>query len=91
MDTKNKTFIKLLKEYTNIDSDFIDVFFKKFKIGGDLNFDIKDVDVAEYLEIELKTLRRRLSNDYSNSVIYVENVDYVKVKTVSTSGVTYIY
>ena len=35
-------FIKLLKEKTNIDDDFIDTFFKKFKIGGELDYDILD-------------------------------------------------
>jgi hypothetical protein len=36
MDKKinnNYTFIKILKKYTNIDKEFIDIFFKKFKIG----------------------------------------------------------
>jgi hypothetical protein len=28
---KDSVFIKLLKENTNIDEDFIDMFFKKFK------------------------------------------------------------
>ena len=27
-------FIQLLKKHTNIDTDFINTFFKKFKIGG---------------------------------------------------------
>lgn len=30
----SSVFIKLLKANTNIDEDFIDTFFKKFKIGG---------------------------------------------------------
>ena len=38
----NSIFIKLLKEHTDIDKHFIDIFFKKFKIGGELDFDIKD-------------------------------------------------
>ena len=31
---KDSMFIKLLKKHTNIDIDFIDIFFKKFKING---------------------------------------------------------
>ena len=49
MVKKDSVFIKLLKENTNIDEDFIDTFFKKFKIGGELDFDIIDTDVSKYL------------------------------------------
>jgi hypothetical protein len=31
---KDSIFIKMLKENTNIDEDFIDTFFKNFKIGA---------------------------------------------------------
>ena len=55
---KDSIFIKLLKKHTIIDKDFINTFFKKFKIGGDLDFDIKDEDVAKYLNIKLSTLRK---------------------------------
>jgi hypothetical protein len=48
---KNNVFVSLLKQHTNIDIGFINTFFKKFKIGGELNFDIKDFDVAKYLGI----------------------------------------
>ncbi len=37
---KDSIFIELLKKHTNIDIDFIDTFFKKFKIGGELDFKI---------------------------------------------------
>jgi hypothetical protein len=77
---KNSVFITLLKKHTDIDKKFIDVFFKKFKIGGELNFDIKDKYVANYLGIELITLRKRLSNAYSKVIRFIENVDYVKFK-----------
>lgn len=40
---RNSDFIELLKEHTSIDEDFIDTFFKKFKIGGELDFHLKDV------------------------------------------------
>ena len=83
-------FIKLLKQYTNIDHDFIDTFFTKFKIGGDLDFHLKDKQVARYLGITLDTLRNRLSNKYSKKAIYIEKIDYIRVKTGRTSAVTYM-
>lgn len=87
---KHNSFIKLLKEYTNIDTDFINTFFKKFTIGGELEFHLKDIDVAKYLDIQLKTLRDRLSNKHSKNKIYMEKVDYVKIKNKTTSSVTYM-
>jgi len=86
----NNTFIKLLKEYTNIDRDFINIFFKKFKIGHELDFNIKDNDVAKYLEISLITLRKRLKNTFSKTINFIEKVDYIKIKTGPTSGLTYM-
>lgn len=87
---ENESFIKLLKKYTTIDKKFIDTFFKKFKIGGELNFDIKDTNVAKYLEIKIETLRKRLLNMFSKNKIYIKNVDYIKIKSNKTSGVTYM-
>lgn len=87
---KQNTFIKLLKEHTNIDTDFIDIFFKKFTIGGELDFHLKDIDVAKYLEIKLSTLRDRLLNKYSKNKNYIEKVDYIKMKNSKTSSVTYM-
>lgn len=83
-------FINLLKKYTNIDIGFINKFFKKFTIGGELDFNLKDIDVAEYLDIKLITLRERLLNKYSKNKNYIERVDYIKVKSNKTSGVTYM-
>ena len=34
----NNNFINLLKQYTTIDTKFIETFFKKFKIGEELDF-----------------------------------------------------
>lgn len=65
MKKKDSIFIQLLKKHTTIDEDFIDNFFTKFKIGGELEFDIKDSKIAKYLNITLQTLRNRLSNIYS--------------------------
>lgn len=87
---KQNTFIQLLKKYTNIDIDFINIFFKKFTIGGELNFHLKDIDVAKYLDIKLITLRERLSNKYAKNKNYIEKVDYIKVKNEKTSSVTYM-
>jgi hypothetical protein len=72
-------FIELLNKYTNIDNKFINTFFKKFTIGSELNFHLKDINVAKYLEIELITLRERLSNKYSKNANYIEKVDFIKV------------
>ena len=49
MTNKDSVFIDLLKKHTNIDVKFINTFFKKFKIGGELDFDIKDKIVSDYL------------------------------------------
>ena len=84
--SKDNNFIKLLKKHTDIDDEFINTFFKKFKIADELNFYIKDVDIAKYLGISLITLRKRLST----SKIFFENVDFIKVKTGITSGVNYM-
>ena len=56
---KKNIFISLLKQHTNIDVTFINTFFKKFKIGGELNFDIKDSDVAKYLGIGIINIRKK--------------------------------
>jgi hypothetical protein len=83
-------FIELLKKHTNIDEDFIDTFFKKFKIGGELDFDIEDKNVAKFLGITLSTLRNRLKNVYSKTKRYFEKVDYVRIKTGTTNGVIFM-
>ena len=91
MPKKDSIFIELLKKYTTIDKSFINTFFKKFKIGGELDFDIKDSDVAEYLGIKINTLRRRLMNEFSKTKIYFEKVDYVKIKSgTSNAGIKYM-
>jgi|APCry1669192647_1035423.scaffolds.fasta_scaffold18254_1 hypothetical protein len=85
----NKIFINLLKEYTNIDEKFIDTFFKKFQIGDELNFDLKDTKIAKFLGIKLQTLRDRLSNKLSKNKNYIEKVDYIKIKTGREHSVVY--
>lgn len=87
---KDSIFIELLKKHTNIDVDFIDTFFKKFKIGGELDFDLKDTDVAKYLNINLSTLRKRLSNTFSKNKNYIKNVDYIRVKLENNSHISYM-
>ena len=86
----NSIFIELLKKHTNIDEDFIDVFFKKFKIGGELDFDIEDKDAAKFLGIALVTLRNRLKNVYSKTKRFIDKVDYIKIKTGNTNGLIYM-
>lgn len=90
MPNKDSIFIKLLKKHTNIDIKFIDIFFKRFKIGGELDFDIKDKDVAEYLDITIDNIRRRLQNRYTKEKKFIENVDFIKIKTGKTSGMVYM-
>jgi len=87
---KNSIFVSLLKQHTNIDMGFIDTFFKKFKIGGELNFDIKDLDVSRYLGIGIINIRKRLSNAYSKTKKFIENIDFIKMKAGKTSSVTYM-
>jgi len=90
MVKKDSLFISLLKKYTNIDIKFINKFFKNFKIGGELEFDIKDITVAEYLNITLDNVRRRLQNKYSKTIKFIEKVDFIKIKTGKTSNVIYM-
>ena len=90
MSKKDSIFIKLLKENTNIDEDFIDTFFSKFKIGGELDFDIKDTNVCKYLDINLSTLRKRLNNIFSKTKRFIENVDYIRIKTGVSNNINYM-
>ena len=87
---KDSIFIKLLKENTNIDEDFIDTFFTKFKIGGELDFDIKDTNVCKFLDISLISLRKRLNNAYSKTKRFIENVDYIRIKTGVSNNIIYM-
>ena len=87
---KDSIFIKLLKENTNIDEDFIDTFFKNFKIGGELDFDIQDTNVSKYLGISLINLRKRLNNAYSKTKRFIENVDYIRIKTGVSNNINYM-
>jgi hypothetical protein len=83
-------FTKLLKDHTTIDHDFIDEFFKKFKINGELEFDIPDKKVASYLGVSLDTIRRRLSNNFAKKKLYYENVDYIKIQNIKSHTKTYM-
>lgn len=87
----NNNFITLLKKYTNIDTNFIDTFFSRFEIGSDLDFHIEDIDVANYFNINLKKLRTRLrnQNNKNDKEIFYENVDFIRVRSGKTSGITY--
>jgi len=86
----NHNLVALLKKHTDIDIDFIDAFFKEYKIGSDLEFNIKDTDAVKYLGISLSTIRRRLNNAYAKKSIFIEKTDYIKMKTKTTSAITYM-
>ena len=91
MNIKDNFFIKLLKDNTTIDTKFINTFFKKIKVGSELDFDIKDFHVAKYLEVSLINIRRRLNNEYSKSLKFIDKVDYIKIKSkTSNAGITYM-
>ena len=83
----NNNFIELLKKNTDIDVYFINTFIKK---NSELDFHIKDIDVAQYLNITLDNIRRRLQNKYSKTKKFIENVDFIKLKAGKTTGVIYI-
>jgi hypothetical protein len=84
---KDSIFIKMLKENenTNIDEDFIN-----FKIGGELDYDIKDLTVSTFLDIKLSTIRKRLNNSFSQTKRFIENVDYIRVKTGISNNINYM-
>ncbi len=65
MEQTKYTFVELLKKYTSIDEEFIDTFLSTFKIGNELEFDIKDKKAANYLGITCQTLWNRLNNKYN--------------------------
>lgn len=85
----NNSFIELLKKDTDIDIEFINIFLNEFKIDDELNFNLKDSVVANYLGINIINLRKRLNNYYSNNNKFIENVDFIKIKT-RIKSVSYI-
>jgi len=87
---KKYPFFELLKKYTDIDEDFIDTFFKEFKIGHELEFNINENNICDYLNITIKTLRMRLNNQYTNKDFYFEKVDYIKEKYGRGNSIRYI-
>jgi len=87
MDKYKKTFINILKKYTDIDKKFIDDIFTNFKLTNlneeSYDFNIYDTQVAKWLDIDIQTLRNRLRSKYSNKNnedLYIENVDYIRIK-----------
>ena len=88
MNIKDNVFIKLLKDNTTIDTKFINTFFKKIKVGSELDFDIKDFHVAKYLEVSLINIRRRLNNEYSKSSKFIEkDTDTTAIITISIKNI----
>ena len=91
MVNTDSVFITLLKEHTTIDTTFINTFFKKFKVGGELDFDIKDINVAKYLDVNLINIRKRLNNMFTKTKKFIKNVDYIKIKsTNANASITYM-
>jgi hypothetical protein len=88
MRKNSSIFLSLLKKHTNIDVNFINTFFTKFQIGDDLQFHINEKDVSEYLNISRDQLRDRLNNKYMKKY-YIENADYIKIRTGITTQVIY--
>jgi hypothetical protein len=88
--TKKYSFTELLKKYTSIDPEFIDIFFNKFKVDNDLQFNIDEKDLSKYLNIKLKTLRKRLNNEYGNNNNYIEKVDFIKIKLKNNNKIKYM-
>ena len=83
-------FVTLLKKHTDIDTSFIDTFFKQFRIGGELEFNIKDKDIATYVNVDVRTLRERLRNKYSKNKNFIKNVDYIIAKSGRGNTRTYM-
>jgi phage anti-repressor protein len=83
-NTKNKIINKygIKKLIINID--------EKNKIDNEFSFDIKDINVANYLDISLITLRKRLNNAYSKTKRFIENVDYIRIKTNISNNIIYM-
>ena len=73
-----------------INSKFIDIFLKKLNIENKFAFKIKDKIVAEYINVTLDNVRRRLQNKYSKTYKFIENIDYIKIKFGKTTGVIYM-
>ncbi len=87
MNKYKKTFINILKKYTNIDKNFLDDIFSNFKLTNldeeSYDFNIYDIQVAKWLDIDIQTLRNRLRSKYTNKNnedLYIENVDYIRIK-----------
>ena len=70
MNKYKKTFINILKKYTNIDKKFIDDIFTNFKLTNldeeSYDFNIYDTQVTKWLDIDIQTLRNRLRSKYTN-------------------------
>ena len=76
------------KDIDNNYIDFINFFFENIK--NFLNFNIKDIDVSTYLGISIITVRKRLCNAYSKTKRFIENVDFVRIKTSISNNIIYM-
>jgi phage anti-repressor protein len=84
----NDDFFKILLSETTVDKEFLEDFYQKFKPGDDLDFSIKDEDVAKWLGVTVDTIREKLNNKYQNKIskshstelnakIYLEKIDFM--------------
>ena len=82
-----ETFIKYIK-HNNIviDDNLINILLTE----DNKQCNIKDSDVAKYLGISLITIRKRLANVYSKGKYFIENIDFIKIKSGITSSVDYM-
>lgn len=63
---------------------------ENYKTNDQVDYNIKDYDAAEYLQITLDTVRRRLQNKYTKLKKFIENIDYIKIRSGNTTGVIYM-
>ena len=86
----NKNIKDNIINIAKVDVDFINTIFKQYKLFGKLQFNIKDSDVIMFLGIQMKTLRNRLLNKYSKNKLYIDTIDYIKIKSGNTTGLIYM-
>jgi len=90
MPKKKYSFVELLKKYTTIDIKFIDTFFKNFKIGHDLEFNILDKDVInnkllsenDKKDLEIEALKIQILKTMEDKLKSEKELDDKNIKNV---------
>jgi hypothetical protein len=80
----------MIKHKDYFEKNKVDEFIIKIFFGSKTEFYILDIDVSNYLEITLETLRKRLNNALSKKKIYFKNDDYIKIVKYKTNHVSYM-